>query len=69
MPGNVDLILFLTGFAVGAGSVAALGHSLLEDHDRRRVIPATVVSAVVFGLLVGWCLMYFAHWAKTPQSL
>ena len=64
MPGNVDVILFLTGFVVGAGCCIMLGASLVEDHDRRIVIPATIVSALVSGGLLGWGLNYFFHFAQ-----
>lgn len=64
MPGNVDAILFITGFVVGAGCCVMLGTSLLEDHDRRIVIPATVASALFGGGLLGWGLNYFFHFAQ-----
>lgn len=69
MPGNVDLILFVTGFLVTAGAIGALGHSLLEDHDRKQVIPATVGAAIVCGALVGWALQSFFNFASQPGPM
>ena len=64
MPGNVDAILVITGFLVGAGCCIMLGISLLEDYDRRIIIPLTVVSALIGGGLLGWGLNYFFHFAQ-----
>jgi len=68
MPGNVDAVLFITGFAVAAACIGVLGHSLTEDHPRRIVLPITIASAVVSGALVGWAFDYFFHFAQRgPQ--
>jgi hypothetical protein len=69
VPGNVGLILFVTGFAVGAGSIVALGVSLLEDYPRERVLPATVGGALAAGALVGWALTSFFRWASSPTGM
>jgi hypothetical protein len=63
VPGNVDAVLFGVGFLVGAGSIGALGISLLEDHPRRVILPITVLGAVCGGVLVGWALNAFVHFA------
>jgi hypothetical protein len=63
VPGNVDAILLTVGFLAGAGPVVMLGISLLEDHERRIVVPATVASALVCGGIVAWALNYFVHFA------
>ena len=60
-------MLFAVGFVLGAGCVTALGVSLLEDHDRRLIVPATAVTALACGLAVGWALNYFVHWASPAQ--
>jgi hypothetical protein len=61
-------VLFIVGFAVGGGCVVMLGGSLLEDHDKRIIIPATVVGALLTGGLVGWSFNYFFHYASMgPQ--
>ncbi len=60
-------MLFAVGFVLGAGCVTALGVSLLEDHDRRLIIPVTVLTALACGLGVGWALNYFVHWASPAQ--
>jgi hypothetical protein len=67
VPGNTDLILFVIGFGVGAGCSVALGLSFLEDHERRVVLPITVVGAVIAGLLVGWAFSYFTHFARMTE--
>jgi hypothetical protein len=66
MPGNTDAVLFVVGFIVGAACVIMLGGSMLEDHDRRIVIPATVVGAILSGGIFGWCFNYFFHFAQLP---
>ncbi len=64
MPGNVDAILFGTGFVVGAACVIMLGGSLAAEHDRRIVLPATVAGALICGGILGWALNYFFHFAQ-----
>ena len=64
MPGNIDAVLFVTGFLVGAGCCIMLGVSLAEDYDRRIVIPATIVSALLGGAILGWGFNYFFHFAQ-----
>jgi len=64
MPGNVDVVLFGTGFVVGAACVIMLGGSLAQEHDRRIVIPATIVGALISGGILGWSLNYFFHFAQ-----
>jgi hypothetical protein len=59
-----DPTLFVTGFAVGAGCIVMFGISLLEDHPRRFVLPATIAGALVCGGILGWSLNYFLHWAQ-----
>ncbi len=66
MPGNVDVVLFSVGFIVGAGCIVMLGGSLLEDHDRRIIIPATIASALICGGILGWSFNYFFHFAQLP---
>ena len=60
----IDPVLFIAGFVVGAGCIVMLGVSLLDDHDRKYVLPATVVGAVFSGLVLGWSFNYFLHWAQ-----
>ncbi len=64
MPGNTDAVLIITGFIVGAGCIGMLGRSLLDDYDRRAVVPATIVSALLGGGILGWSLNYFFHFAQ-----
>lgn len=64
MFGNIDIVLFGTGFIVGAGCVVMLGVSLLEDHPRQRILPATIAGALVSGLILGWSFNYFFHFAQ-----
>ena len=49
---------------VPSGGCIMLGTSLAEDHDRRIIIPATIVSALLGGSLLGWGLNYFFHFAQ-----
>jgi hypothetical protein len=68
MPGNVDAVLFTTGFVVGAACVRMLGGSLAQEHDKRIVVPATIVCALLGGGIVGWSFNYFFHFAQRgPQ--
>jgi hypothetical protein len=67
MPGNVDAVLFITGFLVGGACVGTLGFSLVDDYPRRYVVSLTVVAIVVCGTILGWSLNYFMHWAH-PSS-
>ena len=64
MPGNIDAVLFITGFAVGAGCIIMFGNAMLEDHDRRYVLPATIAGALLCGGILGWSFNYFFHWAQ-----
>lgn len=64
MPGNVDAVLFTTGFIVGAACIVMLGGSLLADHDRRIVVPATIAGALISGGILGWSFNYFFHFAQ-----
>ncbi len=64
MPGNIDAALFGTGFIVGAACVVMLGVSMLEDNDRRIVLPSTIAGALVSGLILGWSFNYFFHFAQ-----
>ena len=64
MPGNIDAVLFITGFAVGAGCIVMFGIAMLEDHPRRIVLPATVAGALLCGGILGWSFNYFFHWAQ-----
>jgi hypothetical protein len=64
VPGNIDAVLFATGFIVGAGCIVMLGGSMLEDHDRRYVIPATIAGALISGGILGWSFNYFFHFAQ-----
>jgi hypothetical protein len=64
MPGNIDAVLFITGFAVGAGCIVMFGIAMLEDHPRRIVLPATIAGALLSGSILGWSLNYFLHWAQ-----
>jgi hypothetical protein len=64
MSGNVSVLLLAVGFIVGAAPVVMLGNSLLEDHDRRYVVPATIASALACGALVSFSLNYFFHYAS-----
>ena len=59
-----DPLLFGTGFVVGAASVIMLGASLAQEHGKRIVVPATVVTALLCGGIDGWSLNYFFHWAQ-----
>ena len=68
MPGNIDAVLSITGFVVGAACIGMLGQALLDDYDRRIVIPATIAGAIVGGGILGWSFNYFFHFAqKGPQ--
>ena len=64
MPGNIDVVLFGTGFIVGAGCVVMLGLSLLDDHDERIILPSTIAGALLSGLVLGWSFNYFFHFAQ-----
>ncbi|HEV8023074.1 MAG TPA: hypothetical protein VGP41_17485 [Candidatus Lustribacter sp.] len=64
MPGNVDAILFGTGFVVGAACAIMLGNSLAQEYDRRIIVPATIACALLFGGILGWSLNYFFHFAQ-----
>lgn len=64
MPGNVDAVLFTTGFIVGAACVVMLGASMIAEHDRRIVIPATIAGALLGGSIIGWSFNYFFHYAS-----
>ncbi|HEY5350057.1 MAG TPA: hypothetical protein VIJ64_09995 [Candidatus Lustribacter sp.] len=64
MPGNVDAVLFTVGFIVGAACIVMLGGSLMEDHDKRIVVPAMVVGAIISGGILGWSFNYFFHFAQ-----
>ena len=64
MPGNIDAILSITGFVVGAACIGILGVSLLEDYDRRIIIPSTIAGALLGGGILGWSLNYFFHYAQ-----
>ena len=64
MPGNIDAVLLVVGFLLGAGPVVMLGVSLLDDHERRFVLPATAFSAIVCGAAVAWAFDYFVHFAR-----
>ncbi len=64
MSGNFDVSILIVGFLVGAAPIAMLGRSLLEDHERRLVIPATIVSALCCGAVVSWALDAFVHFAQ-----
>ncbi len=64
VPGNVNAILLTVGFLVGAAPVVMLGVSMLEDHERRVVVPATIVSALLCGALVAFSLNFFVHYAN-----
>lgn len=61
---NLDPLLFVIGFGVGAGCIVALGLSFLEDHERGAVIPWTVAGATIGGLLCGWAFSSFTHFAR-----
>jgi len=65
VPGNIDVIMLAVGFAVGAAPVVMLGNSLLEDHERRIVVPVTAACAVLSGAVVAWALNYFYHFARS----
>jgi hypothetical protein len=67
MPGNVDLLLFVVGFIVGGGCVAAIGHEMRHEYDQRRVILITGGCALLAGLLAGWALDYFYHFAQVTS--
>jgi len=58
------MVLFAVGFLVGAGCVVMLGGSMMEDHDRRIVIPATIAGALLAGGILGWSFNYFFHYAQ-----
>jgi hypothetical protein len=64
VPGNINAVLFVTGFAVGAGCIVMFGISMLEDHERRVVLPATIVGAILSGGILGWSFDYFFHWSQ-----
>lgn len=64
MPGNTDAVLFSVGFVVGAACIIMLGGSMMEDHDKRVVVPATIVGAILSGGIFGWCFNYFFHFSQ-----
>ena len=64
MPGNIDLVLFTVGFIVGAACIIMLGGSMMDDHDKRFVVPATIVGAILSGGVFGWSFNYFFHFAQ-----
>ncbi len=57
-------MFYVVGFILGAGCVTMLGVSLLEDHERRVVVPITAVCALVSGVLTAWAFDYFIHFAS-----
>jgi hypothetical protein len=59
VPGNIDLIVLAVGFAL-----VMLGNSLLEDHERRVVVPVTAVCALLSGAVVAWALNVFFYFAR-----
>jgi hypothetical protein len=59
-----DGVLFTVGFVVGAGCVIMLGGQLMEDHDKRIIVPATIVCALLGGGILGWSFNYFFHYAQ-----
>jgi len=60
----IDPVLFVTGFIVGAGCITMLGGSLMADHPKRIVLPATIAGALVSGSILGWSFNYFFHYAQ-----
>ncbi len=60
----IDPVLFVTGFIVGAGCIIMLGGSLMADHPKRIVVPATIAGALVSGAVLGWSFNYFFHFAQ-----
>jgi predicted benzoate:H+ symporter BenE len=60
----IDPVLFGTGFVVGAACIVMLGTSMLTDHDKRYVLPATIAGALLSGAILGWCFNYFFHFAQ-----
>ena len=62
--GTIDPVLFGTGFVVGAGCVIMLGGSLMEEHGRRYILPATIAGALLSGGILGWSFNYFFHFAQ-----
>jgi hypothetical protein len=65
---EIDPVLFMTGFVVGAACVIMLGGSMVEEHGKRIVVPVTIAGALVSGGILGWCFNYFFHFAQRgPQ--
>jgi hypothetical protein len=64
VPGNVDLVLFSTGFIVGAACIIMLGGSMVEEHGKRIVVPVTIAGALISGGILGWSFNYFFHFAQ-----
>jgi hypothetical protein len=64
MPGSVDPVIFTTGFVVGAACVVMLGGSLAQEHDKRIVVPFTILGALMSGGILGWSFNYFFHYAQ-----
>ena len=64
MLGNIDIVLFGTGFVVGAGCIVMLATSLLEEHPKRVILPPAIAGALVSGLILGWSFNYFFHYAQ-----
>jgi hypothetical protein len=60
----LDPVLFGTGFAVGAACIVMLGASLMQEHGRAKILPATIAGALVSGGILGWSFNYFFHWAQ-----
>ncbi len=63
MPGNIDAVLLVAGFLLGAAPVVMLGNSLLEDHPRRVIVPITAVSALACGAVLAWAVDVWFHFA------
>jgi hypothetical protein len=61
---TLDPVLFGTGFIVGAGCIIMLGTSLIEEHGKRNILPATIAGAIVSGAILGWSFNYFFHFAQ-----
>jgi ABC-type uncharacterized transport system permease subunit len=59
-----DPVLFIAGFIIGGGCIVMLGGSMMDDHDRRIVVPVTSVCALLVGGIVGWSFNYFFHYAS-----
>jgi uncharacterized membrane protein YfcA len=52
----VLLLLYALGMFIAVMIGAALGQSLMERYDRRRLLPIVIVATILLGLAIGYGL-------------